>query len=159
MLIINFSDDRVWDCAANLWRKTAWDRFMRTDSNSPLTQKYGDKTTHVSITVLFVLKLIGSPVLTQLRTGQKEMSVNIPIAKNPPWTAGPHAIAWVAWCLNTLLDTGRFRYMQGRRSWIWMPILCELLETNKDCEKMKKCIENFYLIIDWLWHYTYIVNY
>ncbi len=20
------------------------------------------------------------------------------------------------------------------------------------------CIENFYLIIDWLWHYTYIVN-
>ncbi len=30
---------------------------MRTASNSPLTQKYGDKTTHVSITVLFVLKL------------------------------------------------------------------------------------------------------
>ncbi len=44
---------------------------MRTASNSPLTQKYGDKTTHVSITVLCVLKLIGSPVLTQLHTGPK----------------------------------------------------------------------------------------
>ncbi len=86
----------------NLWRKTAWDRFMRTASNSPLTQKYGDKTTHVSITVLFVLKLIGSPVLTQLRTGPKKCRFSIPIGKNSV-PRGPHAIAWVAWCLNTLL--------------------------------------------------------
>ncbi len=54
---------------------------MRTASNSPLTQKYGDKTTHVSITVLFVLKLIGSPVLTQLRTGPKKCRFSIPIGK------------------------------------------------------------------------------
>ncbi len=64
---------------------------------------------HVSITVLFVFKLIGRYwVLTQLRTGPKECRFSIPIGKNcvprgPPWTAGPHAIAWVAWCLNTLL--------------------------------------------------------
>ncbi len=32
---------------------------------------YGDKTTQVSITVSFLLKLTGSPVLTQLRTGPK----------------------------------------------------------------------------------------
>ncbi len=81
---------------------------MRTASNSPLTQKYGDKTTHVSIPVLFGLKLIGSPVLTQICTGLKKMLFSIPIDKNrvprgPPWTAGPHSIAWVAWCLNTLL--------------------------------------------------------
>ncbi len=96
-----------FETVPNLWRKTAWDRFMRTASNSPLTQKYGDKTTHVSITISFVLKLIGSPVLTQLRTDPKKCRFSIPIGKNhvprgPPWTAGPHAIAWVAWCLNTL---------------------------------------------------------
>ncbi len=56
---------------------------------------------HVSITVLFVLKLIGSLVLTQLRTGKKKCRFSIPIGKNrvprgPPWTAGPHAIVWVA---------------------------------------------------------------
>ncbi len=55
---------------------------MRTASNSPLTQKYGDKTTHVSITVLFVFKLIGSPVLTQLRTGPKKCRFSIPNCKN-----------------------------------------------------------------------------
>ncbi len=55
---------------------------MSTASNSPLTQKYGDKTTHVSITVLFDLKLIGSPVMTQLRTGPKKCRFSIPIGKN-----------------------------------------------------------------------------
>ncbi len=41
---------------------------MRTASNSPLTE-YGDKTTHVSITVLFVLKV------------QKNASSQIPSVK------------------------------------------------------------------------------
>ncbi len=54
---------------------------MRTASNSPLTQKYGDKTTHVSITVLLVLKLIASPVLTQFCTGPKKCRFSIPIGK------------------------------------------------------------------------------
>ncbi len=81
---------------------------MRTVSNSPLTQKYGDKTTHVSITVLFVLKLISSPVLTQLRTGPKNAGSQFPSVKTA-FRGGPldrraHAIAWVVWCLNTLLD-------------------------------------------------------
>ncbi len=85
--------------------------LMRTASNSSLTQKYGDKTKHVSITVLIVLKLIGSPVLTQLRTGPKQCRFSIPIGKNrvprgPPGPRGPHAIGWVAWCLNTLLCVG-----------------------------------------------------
>ncbi len=67
---------------------------MRTASNSQLTQKYGDKTTHVLITVLFVLKLIGSPVLTQLCTGPKKSRFSIPICKNripqgPPGPQGP----------------------------------------------------------------------
>ncbi len=40
---------------------------------------YGDKTTQVSITVSFVLKLTGSPVLTQLRTGPKKKRFSVPI--------------------------------------------------------------------------------
>ncbi len=70
---------------------------MRTASNSPLTQKYGDKTMHVSImyrTVLFVLELISSPVLTQLRTGPKNAgsqfpSVKIAFRRGPPGPRGP----------------------------------------------------------------------
>ncbi len=80
---------------------------MRTASNSPLTQKYGDKTTHVSITVLFVLKLIGSPVLTQLRTGPKECRFSIPISKNRV-PRGPQVIVW---CLNTLLEAHDITYL------------------------------------------------
>ncbi len=82
--------------------------LMRTASNSSLTQKYRDKTKHVSITVLIVLKLIGSPVLTQLRTGPKQCRFSIPIGKNrvPRGPPGPRGPTWVAWCLNTLLCVG-----------------------------------------------------
>ncbi len=67
---------------------------MRTASNSPLTQKYGAKTTHVLITyrtVLFVLELINSLVLTQLRTGPKNAGSQFPSVKiafhgGPPGT-------------------------------------------------------------------------
>ncbi len=87
---------------------------MRTASNSPLTQKYGDKTTHVSITVLFVIKLIGSPVLTQLRTGPKKCRFSIPIGKNraprgPPWTTVPkHATAYIYNKHRISCNCGRF---------------------------------------------------
>ncbi len=69
---------------------------MRTASNSPLTQKYGDKTTHVSITVLFVLKLIGSLELTKLLTGPKKCRFSNPIGKNRVLRGPPQ------WCLNML---------------------------------------------------------
>ncbi len=109
IIIILHAPDSVWDCAAACPAKPLTEDSLRSVyENSPLTQKYGDKTTHVSIKVLFVLKLISSPVLTQLRTGPKNYRFSIPIGRNrnprgPLWTAGPRAIAWVAWCLNTLL--------------------------------------------------------
>ncbi len=120
----------------NLWRKTAWDQFMRRASNSPLTQKCGDKTTHVSITALSVLKLISSPVLTQLRTGPKKCQFTIPIGKNhvplgPPWTAGPHKIAWVVWCLNTRLLPALRSYSSLREPWMYRQRLYHLRQLRK----------------------------
>ncbi len=70
---------------------------MRTASNSPLTQKYGDKTTHVSITVLFVLKLIGSPVLNpnyalvQKNAGSQFPSVKNRVPQGAPCVVPKHA--------------------------------------------------------------------
>ncbi len=76
----------------NLWRKTTWDRFM-----------YGDKTTHVSITVLFLcLSLTVVRNWPNYAPVQKQCRFSITIGKNCV-PRGPHAIARVAWCLNTLL--------------------------------------------------------
>ncbi len=80
------------------------------------------KTTHVWITLLFVLKLIGSPVLIQLRTGPKKSRCSVPIGKNGV-PRGPHTIAWVAWCLK--------RYCMGVFDfWLyWLMCKC-LLDRN-----------------------------
>ncbi len=52
---------------------------------------YEDNTTQVSITVSFVLKHSGSPVLTQLLTGPKKdrFSVHIPTKRTPKNKAQP----------------------------------------------------------------------
>ncbi len=66
----------VEQTSATLFRE---EKCQAAASNSSLTLKYTDKTTQASITVSFVLKLTGSPVLTQFHTGPKIYWFSVPI--------------------------------------------------------------------------------
>ncbi len=75
IIIILHAPDRVWDGAAACPAKS-----LTEDSLRSVNENSGPKK---------------KKVLSSHRKNR--------VPQGPPWTAGPHAIAWVVWCLNTLL--------------------------------------------------------